>query len=540
MRRLFVVIVLILALSSINAHIFSTQGIIMPQRYSFNPSTPLEQPFVSGPDFQPVALQASNGTIWIAWQSNRDGPLGIYLKTFNGIRWTPTTSIVAGSAGVANSHPALAQLRDGSVMLLWSSNATRNWNLYYKTFLNNAWSLTIQLSSGPFDDTWSRMVMSGSTLWLTWQRDNSAGVHQIFYRAFSGNSWSPETMLTPETNRQNESPTVMAVKGGAVWFAWARSLTIGGAFNITSRTFDGTTWSTDKLLTTSSTSSTYPYLLQDRNGTIWLFWSRLTLTDTVLMNKVWAKYSVDLGTTWSTEIQLTTGGQTLRPQQDIQPVAVQGFITTIDRSIWVFYSSNANFLDYDIYYIRSTPVTNVHDIAVTGVQVVTPYAYTWGDAPQSLININVNVTNLGDAIETMVTVNVQVSNTTTYSLSPWLTNYLPPGQTVTATFTWDTIATLAQPARYTVKATASLPPKTEMIGNLGDNVMVQKYAAKVLLIGALDKRDCVTIISAGMMGRAFGSTPGTFYWNPDADLANQGVVTIISFGILAAQFDKCI
>jgi hypothetical protein len=43
-----------------------------------------------------------------------------------------------------------------------------------------------------------------------------------------------------------------------------------------------------------------------------------------------------------------------------------------------------------------------------------------------------------------------------------------------------------------------------------------------------------------MMGRAFGSTPSSIYWNPDADLDRNGIITIIDFGILAARFGKCL
>jgi len=373
------------------------------------------------------------------------------------------------------------------------------------------------------------------SLWVVWERDTptapmTAPYRQIYYKTFKLGQWSPDTVITTDTTVTSRSPSAIPVKGGNIWVAYTRTAT-GAPSRMAYRSFDGTQWSTEIMLTNPSYNDNSPALVQDRNGTMWLFWQRDLPTGTTTANKLFYKYSSDPSTLGlANDTQLTFQGTSTVPIQDLEPYVFQ----SSDMRLWLFYSSNSYHLDYDIYYIISQPIFPVHQVIST-IQVSPTKSYPWGDAPSNTVTITVTVTNVGD-LDEYVNVNVKaVNGTSTYTIGGQSNFVYSPGSTV-FTFTWNTMG--YPPGKYTILVT--VPPTIgETIGNaMGNNSSYKTL--NILLAGALAKTNCITIIDAGMMGKAFGTVPGNPNWNPDADLDNTHIITIISFGILAAKFGKCI
>ena len=520
-----------------------------PLASSYNFGAPTVVEHVTGVDDQPSALQLSNSSILVAWRTNRAGPswiYNIYLKTLNVSSSPPTwlPSVRLTTTG-SNSYPSLSQFLNGTIILVWTSNSTGFDNLYFMTNTNRRWSSITQLTSGAFQDESAKIVITpDSTLWLVWERDTPTGLskpafyRQIYYKTMSGaNSWTADTAITTNLSIDSRSPSVTFSNHGLLWFTWTRNAT--NAYNIVYRTLNGTIWSSDNVVTNTSSNDSYPFMVQDRNGTMWLFWSRAAIPAVnVLQYQLFDKFSGDVGKTWSVDGQLTTGGTVNNPALDIEPSAIQGY----DNRLWLFYSSNQFLQDFDLYYLNSGLVFPVHHVAVTNIQVSPTKAYPWGDAPQNMVTINVTVANLGDYTESTLALTAQAVNKTTITVGTSLMSPLDSNVTTFVLFSWDTLATHASAGRYTI--VASIPRITgstsETIGNAVDNRLANVYLEAVLLPGALAKTYCITIIDASMMGKAFGTTPGSLNWNPDADLDNNGVITIIDFGILAAKFGKCV
>ena len=506
--------------------------------YSFQPAQLLEH--VVGFDLNPATLQLSNGSLWVAWDSNRYGTYQIYLKSWNGNIWSGDLPLTSSSS---NTYPSLAQFSDGTIILVWTSNASGYDNLYYKTFNGGGWSAAIPLTSGAFYDESAKIAIApGPTLWVVWERDTPTGpstpmLQQVYYKRLTGNVWSDDTLLTA-SSLFNIEPGVMVSKRGLVWVSWASSVSQGGPFKILDVTFNGTQWSNNMTLTnpnpvlTKCTScDSQPGMVQDRNGTVWLFWARqMILNSTQSQTEIFYKYSGDVGKTWTKDVELTFGGDPNNPISALTPSAVQ----SIDTRLWLFHSSNAYLSDFDIYYVTTLNILPVADIAVTSIQVTPLKTYPYGDAPTNIATITVTVSNIGD-LDTYVTLTVQATNKTTYVIGT-LSDNITAGASRNFIFNWNTLS--IPPGRYTL--TASAPPVAgETLGNAVENSLTFK-SVTVLLPGDLDKNGCVSIIDAGMMGKAYGSTPTRGYWNPDADLDNNGVITIIDFGILAARYSKCV
>ncbi len=506
----------------------------------------------NGPTFDttPAALQASNGTLWVVWDSDRLVQNQVFYKTYNGTTWTSPKNLTWGPSYQNNQQPSIAQLQNGTIILAWSNNQTGHFNLWYKTLTGNVWSASYQFTeSCPgcgkvflAGDLASRMVLgTDGTLWVFWERDTFSSscpilnaCKQIFYKTLKGNVLSGDIQVTVDPTF-NTVPGVSVVKDGSLRLTYSKFIAKGPAYSIFYRTFNGTQWSSEVSLT-SSNFDLDSDIVQDRNGTLWLFWARdLTVGPSSFLTKLFYKFSSDAGQTWSQDTQLTFTSSS----NDDDPFPVQ----SRDRSLWIFYDSD--FLaSVDIWYVKTNPIWPVHDVAVTKIQVssgcVSPVfpacLYPYGDACSCVATVSVTVSDLGDFIEN-ASLTVRAVNRTVFTLgSAW--SFMAGGTSKVFTFNWNSSAVVAPPGRYTIIASVQQVPG-EIIGASLDNVLSYR-TLNVLLPGDLTKDGIVNIIDAGIMGASYNSRPGYPNWNPDADIARFGVVNIIDFGILGANYSKSI
>ncbi len=505
-----------------------------PQLFDFGPSF----------DTTPAALQASNGTLWVAWDSDKLGQNQIFYKHSNGTGWTNANNLTWGPSYQNNQQPSLAQLQNGTIILVWSNNQTGHFNLWYKTLTGNAWSSGHQLTESTpsgvgcagapaCGDLSSRTVPgTDGTLWVYWERDTfssptscpSFGLSfgtckQVFYKTLKGNVWSTDSQATFDFT-WNTVPGVAVVKDGSLRLVYSKYLATSKLFSIFYKTFNGTQWSSELQLTFNNFDLDSD-IVQDRNGTLWLFWARdVASSPNIFFTKLFYKFSPDGGMTWSPDTQLTfTSGS-----NDDDPFPVQAR----DRSLWIFYDSDL-LGSVDIWYVKTDPIWPVHDVAVTKIQPSPVRIYPW-----QVTTVNVTVSDLGDFIEN-VQLTVQAVNKTTFIIGSGST-FLAGGTSKVFSFSWN--ASAASPGRYVIVASVPLMPG-ETIGAGLDNTLRYK-TLNILIPGDLDKDGRVTIIDAGMMGAAFYSRPGYPNWNPDADIDHNLWVNIIDFGILGANYGKSI
>ncbi len=521
-RFLMILLVLTVFIPANTRHVFAN---------SFQ--APVQFENMNAVDSYPTALQASNGTIWVAWESNTTRP-NIFFRTTSPDGSTRSTiQNLTGPSTSWNRQPTLAQLQNGTIFFAWTSNLTGHFKLYYKTFTGGVWSSITQLTTGINDDRAPKTAIAqDSTLWIVWERANSTGGTQVFYKTLNGNAWSPDNQLTFDSTF-NGLPNVMSARGGSVWVSWSKWFGNTINYNLVYQVFNGTRWSNQTLLTNVSSSSTFgdthPDLIQDRNGTIWAVWSReMKLTTTVFQDKLFYKFSGNAGQTWSPDTQLTFGGDANNTIDDRQASTIQG----IDKFLWIFYSSDATGIGslFDIYLIKTTnPIYPVHAPAVTKITIQPTKMYPWNVA-----TINVTVADLGDFIEN-IQLSVQTVNKTSFKVATAQT-FLASGQSQTFSFSWN--ATGAPAGRYAIVASIALVPGETLGAGLGNTLRYRSLA--ILIKGDLDQDFNVNIIDAAIMAVAYGSTPSSPNWNPNADLDRDGVINIIDFAILGANYGKSI
>ena len=492
----------------------------------------------------PSPLQASNGTLWIAWQSTRNnqstGRTDIIYRTYTNGVWSRDYNLTSSGW---NSGPSLVQLANGTILAFWSIKSGNSYLVYSSLTNGRSWSSPTQITYTTLNDTQATATLApNGTIWLVWTRVNATNtsvpaIKQLFYKTWKNGIWSPETPLTFDSN-QNFYPNVMVGKDGIVRVLWSKGAA-GNPYQIYSKTYNGISWTPDKQNVTSSSTDEHASMIQDRNGTLWLFWGRLIVVSQLVQYYIlYGKYSYDMGRTWSSEIQLTpTPGTTIF--DSYQPDAVQTSFGA--KSIWVLYSSNYNVVGgYDVYSLLSTGINPVYDVRVSGLSASNNLGTAW-EYPGGLASIGqgaietitVAISNIGDNVES-VTATLTATNTTSSTVGT-RTYLVGPGNTMNFYYYWNT--TNIKPGRYQLSVSLN-PLSGETFGNMGDNYYLKTNQIHVIPMGDTDQDGSVTITDISVFFYGYGSTSSCSCsrWNPYADIRNTGVIDIIDVGIATSKY----
>lgn len=341
--------------------------------------------------------------------------------------------------------------------------------------------------------------------------------------------------MTTDSN-QNYGSSVVASKDGIVRVTWSKGAA-GSNYQLFSKTYNGAAWSSETQIVTSSSTDERPSMMQDRNGTLWLFWGRLVVVSLLVQYyEVVGKYSYNVGSNWSPEIIFTSTSTTV---DSFMPSAVQS--NSGVKPVWVFYASNQNVPDYDIFAVMSTGVYPIHDVVVSAVAASSNLGTNWaypgglGSVGQNaLITITVSVTNVGDYVEN-VNATLRADNTTVMTIGT-LKNLVGPGNTITFYYYWNDAK--VKPARYGLSVSiASLPGET--MGNIGDNNYALTNQVHILPFGDLDQDGSVTItdVSVIFFDYGYAATCNCTRWDPYADINNDAVIDIIDVGVVLANYN---
>jgi hypothetical protein len=439
-----------------------------------------------------------------------------------------------------NSGPSLVQLANGTILAFWSIKSGNSFLVYSSLTNGRSWSSPAQITYTALNDTQATATVGpDGTVWLVWTRTDSTNpsvpsLKQLFYKTWKNGVWSPEAQLTNDSN-QNYYPDVMVGKDGTVRVLWSKG-SAGSTYQIYSKTYNGIAWTLDKQNVTSSSTDEHASMVQDRNGTLWLFWGRLIVVSQLVQYYIlYGKYSYDMGRTWSSEIQLTATPGT-KIFDSYQPNAVQTSFGV--KSIWILYSSNYNLqVGYDIYSLQSTGINPVHDVKISGLSTSntlgTFWEYSGGlkTVGQSAIEtVTVAVANIGDYVEN-VNVTLAATNTTTITIGAHK-SLVGPGNTMNFYFYWNT--TNVKAARYGFSV--SITGVAYTIGNTGDNSYSVTNRVWILPLGDVDQDGWITIqdISVGSLG--YYATPGNARWNPYADIDGDGIINIVDINFISFHY----
>lgn len=301
----------------------------------------------------PDIIQTSDRTIWIFWSRNRAEDFDIlYTVSFDeGTTWSSETTLVTNKS--ANTGVSVCQASDGTLWLVWASDRTGNYEIFCKTSSNLgiSWSNDTQLTFDAADDLRPVIYqLSNGTLWLVWGSDRT-GNYDLFLKTSSdaGSSWSASTQLTSDPYA-DKMPSLVQTPDESIWLVWATDRTERG--DIYRMIYNGSAWSEETPLIGGASIDHNPDVLLTLEGTMMLFWS--SRQSELAEDDVYYQSSSDDGNTWSAEVQFTTD-----PYDDMWVSVVQ----TVDRRIWVVWTSDRadqpDYGNWDVYY-RSSLVGDVN------------------------------------------------------------------------------------------------------------------------------------------------------------------------------------
>ncbi|NTU86286.1 MAG: hypothetical protein HGA45_44320, partial [Chloroflexales bacterium] len=152
-----------------------------------------------GNDLAPSAVRDSGGTIYLAWQSSRDGDDRIYWNRYNPDGVALGAELRLTAAAVTERAPALFIDRRNTVWAFWRSRVGTNFEIKAARFnsATTSWEVDPAFSSGSFNAfNPSAAEDSQGNIWLFY-RSARPGGEVLAYRILSGTlSTNREALVT--------------------------------------------------------------------------------------------------------------------------------------------------------------------------------------------------------------------------------------------------------------------------------------------------------------------------------------------------------
>jgi hypothetical protein len=173
-------------------------------------------------DMGPSAIQLENGTIMVVWESDQTGnPDIFYTTTLDGLSWSDAKPIVTDPG--LDKSPSVIQAKDNRIWVVWCSNRTGNFEIFYKTY-NGTWSNENNLTNSSNSDSSPTILQTlDGTIWIFWssREDTAKATHDIYYK-FSldnGETWSESLQFT--TNEYDDVwPAATQSHDTKIWVVW--------------------------------------------------------------------------------------------------------------------------------------------------------------------------------------------------------------------------------------------------------------------------------------------------------------------------------
>lgn len=301
-------------------------------------------------DGLPAIIETDDMTLWIFWTRKTVGRYALFYKTSfdRGANWSADTELVFD--GQTNTGASVCQTSDGSIWLVWASDRTGDYELFYKISHDYgvSWSNDTQLTFHSSRDLKPTVrQMSDGAMWIVWASDRNGG-YDLYLKTSpdSGDGWSNDTQITFDSSH-DKMPSLAQVNNGTIWLVWASDRTSNYDLYCKTSSDLGVSWTGDTQMTNDPKIDSNPCVFQTMDEQIWVFWSRREASE-VSTDDIFYMFSADNGVTWSSRFQFTSDNN-----DDIWPSVTQ----TRHVDIWVTWTSDRadqpDWGNYDIYYRTS-------------------------------------------------------------------------------------------------------------------------------------------------------------------------------------------
>ena len=243
---------------------------------------------ISGADqCNPVVASSQIGTLYAAWEDNRNGDYDIYFSrsTDGGLTWGPDVK-VNDDTGTADQREATIAVSDAGILYLsWEDfrNGARA-DIYFSRSNDGGvtWSENVKINddSGPADHV-NPALAAGSSgkIYLVWQdnrRSGSADFDVYFARSpDGGTTWLPNVELDVHSGEAASNwPAIATGPSQQVYVAWHDSRRGNWDIYFARSTNEGGTWGANvRLNDDSGTADQFmPALAVGPDGIVYATW----------------------------------------------------------------------------------------------------------------------------------------------------------------------------------------------------------------------------------------------------------------------------
>jgi len=225
-------------------------------------------------DVYPSLIQDSDGTYWIAFQSDRSGNFDIWITSSNnGINWS--TPVQVTTHHKYDEIPSLIRTSDGRLVIVFDSNRLGSWDVYITESFDDGdtWSAPVKIAGVyPAGDGGPSLIeASDGNLYVTYH-SRGGGIVNGIAMITSADNWISRT-LVQQGNLIAYSSLIETLDNRFI-VAYCEVL-VGDEDLFFHQSSDmGRTWSRLAHLSTSS-GDWQPSLIQDSFGKFWVvYYSR--------------------------------------------------------------------------------------------------------------------------------------------------------------------------------------------------------------------------------------------------------------------------
>jgi hypothetical protein len=175
-----------------------------------------------GRDWAPAVTQSASGILWVVWASDRSGDNDIWYTTSSdaGATWSTASQLTIDPSG--DWDPAITQASDGTLWVVWSSNRSGNPQPWYSTSNDDglSWSVERQLTTGTGSHSHPSITQtSDGTLWIAWASGSRVWCSTS---GDGGVTWSAKRSLADEgPYGSTHQPTIVEPADGTLWLMWS-------------------------------------------------------------------------------------------------------------------------------------------------------------------------------------------------------------------------------------------------------------------------------------------------------------------------------
>ena len=486
--------------------------------------------------FQPAIVQGMDGTSWVFYEyiyfnQHQSLPVIAYRTTqspgivYNATNWSAQNTL-SSTPKSQNVNPSATTYKNGTLYVAFASNRTGNFNIFVKKYNTGiGWGPDYQVTVNTLDQIGNSVVAANDgSLWLFYDRQINPTTASIYYRVLHNGLPPTEVQFTNTTTGiQDQQPSAYQLLDGSIVTVWTRTDSSGNS-NLYYRKYTNGVWGTPVQITTSNGDSN-PKIMQDQNTTLWMAYTHeIPQGGSNFQNAVYYTYSINLGTSWVPASNLTNDAcGTICPSSENAAIA-----QFKDGRIYLFFSSNRDTAMYWNLYYASTNLVPFHNVAVTALTYGPTYHIRLG----RIVTINVTVADLGTFPESFFLF-VTATNT---SFTPATTNIavqylsLGAGQSMKIQIAWN--GSPVNPGEYVLGA--HIPPVNNDIVT-GDN-SISSGTLRLFSQGEVNWDGAVNIVDLAIIASVYNTSMGQPGYLPDADLNGDGTINIVDLATCAYYF----